>query len=235
MSTVDDYIKPKLWKEKDLKGIWDFTLKIDGVRMLRADKGNPVSRSGKPLYNLGNISKKIKDAEVYRDNWESSISLCRTSVNGTDVPQEYIYSLHPLDERLVIGTYENPTAEFIQKVMEVYVGRGYEGLVLRQGKRELKVKPKETADVRITGLKPGTGKYEGMLGAFLTEHGNVGTGLTDGQREEYNDEDLIGSVIEVEFMEMTKATKMRHPRFIRARPDRDDESLPWLDHDHEDA
>jgi len=231
MSSVSNYIKPKLWKEKPLTGNWDFTLKIDGVRMLRDIGGHPVSRSGKPLYNLGHISKAIVDAEVYAGDWESSISLVRTSVNGSPVPEDTVYSLHPLDPRLILGTYENPTVEFIQKVMDAYVLQGYEGLILRQGTKELKVKPKDTADVMVTGLKPGTGKYEGMLGAFLTDHGNVGTGLTDADRVLYNDPSYIGQVLEVEFMEVTKDSKMRHPRFIRIREDKVDESLPWVTED----
>lgn len=227
MSKQLKYIKPKPWKENDLKGQWIVTLKIDGVRMLRDSEGNPVSRSGKPLYNLEGISKGITDAEVYKDNWESSISLVRTSVNGSPVDPSYLYSLHPLDPRLLIGTYEDPTAEFLKQVMEVYVGRGYEGLIVRQGDKELKVKPKDTADVRITGLKEGTGKYKGMLGAFLTNHGNVGTGLTDDQRKLYWDPMYVSQIIEAEYMEMTKGLQMRHPRFIRLREDKDDESLPW--------
>lgn len=222
-----NFIRPKPWGGGDLKGVWEVTLKIDGVRMLRDDKGNPVSRANKPLYNLDGVDKSIGDAEIYKDNWDASVSMVRTKVNGSPVPPEYVYSLHPLDPRLYLGAYENPTAEFIQKVMEVYVSKGYEGLILRQGERELKVKPKETADVRIIGIQPGTGKYEGMLGAFLTEHGKVGTGFSDKERDELNDEKYIGAIMETEYMEMTKALKFRHPRFISVRWDKDTESKPW--------
>jgi hypothetical protein len=222
------YIKPTPWNGKTLTGIWDITLKIDGARMLRDADGLPVSRAGKPLYNLAHVPKTIVDAEIYRDNWESSMSLVRSSVNGSPVPLEYVYSLHPLDPRLVIGTYENPTPEFLQATMEAYVSRGYEGLILRQGTKELKIKPKETADVRVTGIQPGKGKHEGKLGAFLTDYGKVGTGFSDDQREELNDEVYIGQIIEAGFMERTPAGKMRHPRFLRVRLDKEDESLPWV-------
>jgi hypothetical protein len=38
-------IRPRNWKGGNLKGDWDFYIKIDGVRMLRDDEGNPVSRA----------------------------------------------------------------------------------------------------------------------------------------------------------------------------------------------
>ena len=224
--TLENYPHPKPWNYKDLKGIWDIGIKIDGARMLRDDKGNPVSRAGKPLYNLGNIDQQITDAEVYKDNWETSMGLVRSSVNGVPVKPEYVYSLWPtLDSRLVLGTYEDPTVEFLCKLMETMVSKGYEGLIVRQGTRYLKVKPKETADVRVTGIQPGTRKHEGRMGALITNHGKVGTGFTDVQREEVW---TVGEIIEAEYMEMTKGLKMRHPRFLRRREDRADESLPWL-------
>jgi ATP-dependent DNA ligase len=99
------------------------------------------------------------------------------------------------------------------------VSQGYEGLVLRQGDRWLKVKPKETYDVLVTGIVEGTGKYAGKLGALITDMGKVGTGFTDKDRE-----DLftlpINTIIEVECMELTPKGKFRHPRFIRVRYDK---------------
>ena len=231
--TLENYPHPKPWNGKDLKGIWDIGIKIDGARMLRCPKGNPVSRAGKPLYNLDHIDSSIGDAEIYKDNWESSMSLVRSSVNGSPVKPEYVYQLWPvLDERLVLGTYENPTTEFLMTLMEAQVSQGYEGLIIRQGTKYYKVKPKDTADVRITGVQPGTGKHIGRMGALLTKYGKVGTGFTDAEREETWE---IGSIIEAEYMEMTKANKMRHPRFLRRREDKTEESLPWVTEDTEET
>lgn len=227
--TLENYPHPKPWGGKDLKGIWDITIKIDGARMLRDKKGKPVARSGKPLYNLENVDKAIGDAEIYKDNWETSMGLVRSSVNGKPVTKDCVYQLWPTpDPRLILGSYENPTAEFLEKLLESQVKLGYEGLMVRQGTRYLKVKPKETADVMITGVQPGTGKHEGRMGALITDHGKVGTGFTDLQREE---EWKVGDIIEAEYMEMTKGLKMRHPRYLHRRPDKTEESLPWLDID----
>lgn len=222
-------IKPKFWQGGDLKGAWMVTLKIDGARMLRDSKGKPVSRSGKPLYNLEGVPAYIKDAEIYKDDWETSMGLVRSSVNGKPVSIAYVYSLDPIDIRLDLGSFEDPTEEFIKNLMEAYVSRGYEGLVLRKGDKWLKVKPEETADVLVIGIQEGTkGKRnEGKLGAFLTDHGKVGVGFTDEQRASYFTEDLIGSIIEVKYMELTPGGKMRHSRFVRIREDRNTESLPW--------
>ena len=66
----------------------------------------------------------------------------------------------------------------------------------------------------------GTGKYVGMLGAFVTPMGRVGTGLTDAQRVEFFGDHMIGQTIEVEAMEVTGDGKLRHARFLRHRFDK---------------
>lgn len=229
--TLKDYPHPKPWNGKALKGVWWFTIKIDGVRMLRDDKGKPVARSGKySLFNLDGIDKSIGDAEIYKDSLKVSQGLVRSSVNGKPIPKDCVYSLWPLDPRLDLGSFENPTEQFINRVLESQVGSGNEGLILRQGTRYLKVKPKDNADVLVTGIQPGTGKHEGRMGALLTDHGKVGTGFSDVEREE---EWAIGDLIEAEYMEITEAGKMRHARFVRRRLDKTEESLPWVTEDTE--
>jgi hypothetical protein len=89
--------KAKPWKGNDLKGVWSITLKIDGARMLRDSQGLPVSRAGKPLYNLSLVDKSITDAEIYNENWETSMSLVRTKNNGSPVDPSFVYSLDPLE------------------------------------------------------------------------------------------------------------------------------------------
>lgn len=76
-----------------------------------------------------------------------------------------------------------------------YLRGGYEGSIIRNNtsyelKRSfnlLKLKPTKEINCTIIGLLEGTGKYEGMLGAFTvkTEEGkifNVGSGFTDEER-----------------------------------------------------
>lgn len=213
-------IKPKLWNGKDLKGEWEVTLKLDGIRMLRDEDGKPVSRSGKPLYNLQHVPADITDAEIFDCNWETSISAVRTK-DGTPVQTSEVYSLDPIDPDLLLSSVIDPSAEEIQAKLESAVANGYEGLVLRQGNKWLKVKPTETYDVEVTGMIEGTGRLTGKMGALVTEMGKVGTGFTDDERLVFwNLQRIIGRTIEVECMSLTPAGKFRHPRFKRVRWDK---------------
>jgi len=209
-------IKAKNWKGDNLEGEWTISLKIDGVRMLRDSDGNPVSRAGKPLHNLEGISADVLDAEVYLGSWEDSVSAVRTH-NGTPVTQSQVYPLDQMDERLYLDTWTNPSAYQIKKRMTIAVAAGYEGLVLRQGDKWIKVKPKETYDVKVTGVQEGKGQHEGAMGALLTDMGKVGTGFTREQRKQVWRK---GNVIEVECMSLTPKGKFRHPRFVRERFDK---------------
>lgn len=210
-------IKPKLYKGQRLKGTWDVTLKLDGVRVLFTEEG-PVSRAGKPLYNIP-TSHNLSDAEVFMVDWATTVSKVR-SHNGEQLPLGCLYSLSPLDPRLLITTLTDPTTEQVSDLLKEARQGGNEGLVLRQGDTWLKVKPEETYDLVVTGQIEGTGKYVGMLGAVTTELGNVGTGFTDADRSLYWGKSLVGSTIEVSAMEKTPDGKLRHPRFVRERFDK---------------
>lgn len=214
-------MKIKEWDGKDLKGFWWATLKIDGVRALRDVGGKWVSKRGKPLYNLDHLPDHYKDIEVFLGDWSSSVSACRTH-DGVPVPIDKAYQLNPLEDRLRLRLLENPDGKQIRELLVSAVNGGYEGIVLHSadGSCWIKVKPSVTYDVKIVGLLPGKGKHLGRLGAFVTEYGNVGTGLTDAQREEYNDPKMIGETIEVECMSLTPDGKFRHPRFVRHRWDK---------------
>jgi len=212
-------ISPEVWDGRDLEGEWEITYKIDGVRALITD-GVAVSRSNKPLYNLEHMP--TGDFEIYLGSWEESVSAVRTH-DGSYIDHSCAYSLDPIDPRLIpkLGaTLNNPSSILIEMYLQNALDLGKEGLVLRQGDRWIKIKPTENADVKIIGLKEGKGRNAGRLGAFITEFGNVGVGLTDDLRTEYWDQDLIGETIEVKFWEYTPAGKFRQPRFIRMRWDK---------------
>lgn len=216
-----DYIKAKNWDGKDLKGFWQVERKIDGVRAIwNGDQW--VSRNDKPLYNLQEITPSHKDIEVFDTDWSTSVSLCRT-MNAAPIQPHQVYELGNEQSLLVIASFEDPTVATITAALEAVLEDGYEGLVLKQGDTWLKVKPIETYDVKVIGAKEGRGKNCHKLGAFLTDMGNVGTGFTDEQRQDFwrryqtLNEDLT---IEVECMELTPSGKFRHPRFIRIRWDK---------------
>lgn len=205
--------KPKLYTGQKLKGDWEIGLKVDGVRAFKKD-GVVTSRAGKPLYNLDDCD--FTDAEIYFGNWEASVSAVRTQ-GGKPVPQENVYSIDPLDPRLYVTTLRDPEPELLDYMMREAISEGHEGLVIRQGDVWYKIKPKETFDVRVTGIQMGTGKHLGRVGALITEKGKVGTGFSDVQRTDLLS--CVGSMIEVECMSLTPGGKFRHPRFIRVRED----------------
>jgi DNA ligase 1 len=113
--------------------------------------------------------------------------------------------------------------------------KGYEGAMVKnlnepwRGKRSwdwMKMKAEETADIRIKGFKPGTGKYEGTLGALICRYKkktvNV-SGMTDEQRDMFwkGQDKFLKRYIEVTYQNITNQGKLRHPRFKRLRPDKD--------------
>ena len=90
----------------------------------------------------------------------------------------------------------------------------------------LKYKIKEDSECILREYIPGDGKYTGMLGSLKCElmtdgkpnnvFTQIGTGLNDTQRENYNNPNStefmpIGSVISFSYMEMTKEGVPRHP------------------------
>jgi len=208
-------IRPKLWTGEDLEGKWIVTLKLDGVRCI-IKNGEAKSRSNKPLYHIPKMPDG--DYEVFVKDWNTTVSRVRTVEGKKNVFKTNLYSLDPLDKRLLLPQYTATDAISINKMLMQVVSSGCEGLVLRQGKTWLKVKPEEHYDVVVTRCIEGKGRNKGRLGAFMTSMGKVGTGLSDEQREHYKN--AVGITIEVACMSVTKAGKFRHPRFIRERWDK---------------
>jgi len=122
------------------------------------------------------------------------------------------------------------------------INDGFEGIMIKdpdalyECKRShawLKIKPVISVDLTIVALEEGTGKNEGKLGALVCEgtdqnkfiRVNVGSGLTDEQREEiWADRDgVIGQVVEIKADCVTQnqdtadTYSLRFPRFERFR------------------
>jgi hypothetical protein len=208
-------MKVKNWDGTDLAGEWLVTDKLDGVQVV-VKNGEKLSRAGKPLYNLPDVEDGIY--EVYLGSWEDTVSAVRTHAGDT-VPASCLYALYPkVDRALHRDFVPDPTKAVIEGLLADALAEGFEGLVGGQGETWLKVKPKETHDVRVFGLEPGKGRHLGRIGALVTPMGKVGTGLTDAQREYSNH--YVGKIIEVECMGLTPNGKFRHPRFLRVRWDK---------------
>ena len=119
---------------------------------------------------------------------------------------------------------------------------GYEGVMIkdRYGSYEckrstqwLKWKPVITVDLKVVDLEEGTGRNVGKLGALVCEgvdqgkriKVNVGSGLTDENREEFwtHKDKLINELVEIQADAITQNQdtsdeySLRFPRFVRFR------------------
>lgn len=101
-----------------------------------------------------------------------------------------------------------------------------EGYVFKDGNRlnVIKWKPVRTIDAVVTGIVPGKGQHTGRVGALLVsvegrEIASVG-GMALNERLSMSDES-IGKVVEVAYQYVGSKGRLRHPRFIRFRDDKD--------------
>jgi len=130
--------------------------------------------------------------------------------------------------------------DVMRRFAEASVEEGYEGIMIKnmdapyECKRSdfwMKWKPTITVDLNIVGFEEGTGRNLGRLGAIMCEgedngrkiRVNVGSGLSDSDRDEYwlNRDTLLGDVVEVEADAVTQnqdgSYSLRFPRFMRFR------------------
>lgn len=147
-------------------------------------------------------------------------------------------------EYLEVSPYWSTDGVDLKSLFEEIVRLGGEGVVLKKtsakyvpGKRpsrnQYKVKVVREADVVITGAKPGTGKYDGLVGSInfgrWTEDGIVYvgrcSGMTDEERRWFTDnlDELVGSVMTISYNEKVGSKEYqspRHPQFLRLRGDK---------------
>lgn len=112
--------------------------------------------------------------------------------------------------RLVESKSVGSVAE-AQKIFEEYLAQGQEGIILKdlrgiwedkRVKTQVKFKAELECDLRIVGIQPGTGKYEGKVGAYICESADrvinvvVGSGLSDEMREVF---DVVGKIAAVKY------------------------------------
>lgn len=135
--------------------------------------------------------------------------------------------------------YVGEDTSMITTLLDEQVAAGEEGIMInicdapyefKRTSNLLKVKKFNSADLQVCDLEEGSGKYVGMLGAFVCEYKDgevrVGSGLTDELRKEIwqNPEKYINSIIEIAYFEETKDStgkpSLRFPTFKDFRPDK---------------
>lgn len=184
------------------------------------------------LYLFDYIPLKDFKKGFYKERQiERTLRLSKSSMLET-APNIKILDYITIDMDLEQDKYN----EFNKKCIE----SGKEGIMIKdldapyECKRSsawLKLKPVMTVDLTITDLQEGEDKYEGKLGALVCtgiEDGkeifvNVGSGLTDEQRELFwnNKYDVIGKIAEIKCDAITQnqngTYSLRFPRFVRLR------------------
>lgn len=131
----------------------------------------------------------------------------------------------------------------MQKFAQDAVAEGFEGIMIKnlqahyECKRSsnwMKWKPTITVDLEVVNLEEGTGRNLGRLGALVCEGSdngrhitvNVGSGLSDSDRDEFwnyhvNGNNIVGQIVEVEADAVTQnqdgSYSLRFPRFVRFR------------------
>lgn len=165
---------------------------------------------------------------------------------------EWVERERETDEvRIIPLLYIGTDVDIIDRLLDRIVQYGGEGIMLNvynrgyEHKRSdalLKYKQVKTMDMRVTGIAYGTGKYEGQIGALKcyirTEDGKeviceVGTGLSDAQREQWaRTHEIVGKIVQVGFHELTQNREyigtnvysLRFPRLISVRKDKNETS-----------
>ena len=130
--------------------------------------------------------------------------------------------------------------DIMNRYAEDAVAEGFEGIMIKSldapyiCKRSdywMKWKPTISVDLKIVGFEEGTGRNENRLGAIICEgedngrniRVNVGSGLSDSDRDEFWDarNDLLGHLVEVQADAVTQnqdgTYSLRFPRFLRFR------------------
>lgn len=120
------------------------------------------------------------------------------------------------------------------------VAEGYEGIMIKNMEAPyvckradywMKWKPTISVDLTIVGFEEGTGRNQGRLGAIICEGAdngrnirvNVGSGLSDSNRDEYwhARNSLLGHLVEIQADAVTQnqdgSYSLRFPRFLRFR------------------
>lgn len=173
----------------------------------------------------------------------SKLTLFDVHVFGTYLQRRSFLLDHFPD--MCILTHECWSLDIITQHFKEFREQGFEGAVVKLRDHEymfrrhwswMKIKDKETLDVRIYDIYEGKGKYVGMMGGFHCEvlddddtvigKVKVGGGWTDDDRSRYWLEwhedclHLKGRMLECEGQERTEKNSVRHPNFLRWRNDK---------------
>lgn len=151
--------------------------------------------------------------------------------------------------RVLPALYRGDDISIVDRMLMGITSMGGEGVMLNQLYRSyenkrtdalLKYKQVKTIDMRVVSLYEGTGKYTGSVGGLHCElvtsdckyiSCDVGTGLSDAQREEWyvHPEEIVDHIVQIGYHELTQCLStqntdiysLRFPRLLSVRTDKD--------------
>ena len=193
----------------------------DVVTALKAGRGYKIITFGIPYYN----GEDLRDTRISKlDRLADKLGLCPVRS----------YTREQLVEQLDLPPHTQITQSHL---LELANALRTEGFVLKstQGGKWYKVKAADPVDCIITDVKSGEGKYSHLIGALeVSVHSRSDlkaiawvSGMTDSEREEmtrlHSRRKLLGRVCEVAHQPPFNGNRLRHPRFVRWRPDKPSE------------
>lgn len=220
--------------------------KLDGVRILVSNKGG-ISRTGKIVKGTEHWGKDLNEGEyldgecyLHGMSFEHITSIFKTSPETLEFHVFDYYDMNrpnlPFHERMkhaTVKTYEVNKKDEIATFREMFVNRGYEGIMIRNahsayepGKRSndlLKFKTFETEEFKIVGFHEGSGRDSGTaVWECVTGGGHTFSvrpeGTVDARRDAFNNsQQTVGKMLTVRYQNLTSLGVPRFPIGIAIR------------------
>ena len=237
--------------EKDfvkLAGGWDVVFDGELLVMFEGDYQFADRQTGNGILNKavkGTISDK-EASQVHATLWDTiPLSDFKKGVCNTPYEKRYVLlselisRLPSKDKRIWnVASELADTQERASEIFNEYLSQGYEGIILKdkssiwedkRSKSQIKFKGEEECDLRIVGIQPGTGKYEGMIGAILCESSDgilkvdVGSGFKDEDRKK-DPSEYLGKIAAIKYNMRIKNKQCEEslflPVFLEVREDK---------------
>ena len=194
--------------------------------------------------NCGIFRKKVPNSQEWRD---ADVKYTVYDIPDLQLPfEDRMIELHNIVKHQCKGNPKCPllyttqtkvnSPEHLDAMFNRIIKQGGEGIMIRKPGSEyeqkrssalLKYKQFGDTECEIIGYKPGTGKYQGMLGSFEckllkgVDKPFYVSGMDDCIRKTYRKSHPIGTIITITFNELTNDGIPRFPRYLRKRDDHD--------------
>ena len=185
------------------------------------------------------IGITLWDCVAYKD-FQAGLSKIPYYVRLNQLKIPFTYQPDKFNHIFLVENKVCRNEEEILTTAEKLIAQGEEGVIVKdingiwenkRSKFALKIKDENEADLLVTDVIEGTGKYKGQIGSLICQSsdGNVkvsvGSGLTDDDRKKQPSE-FIGRIIAVKYnMIIDNASKngktLFLPRFVEIREDKD--------------